>query len=170
MGLDISVLANPVFVRDLDRDYDISEGEMYVSVSQSNFFERADGVKAGIYKGERTNRFRAGSYSGYNDYRNMLAEAGMGAEDRVIWKQEDKFRGQPFWEQVNFSDCEGTIGPKTSAKLAKDYAENRQKFSDFVLKTVGGDKENHEYYMYLYDEWAAAFKTAAETGGLVIFH
>lgn len=125
----------------------------------------------GVYAFEQSHSFRAGSYSGYNAWRERLAKLagypmrpynryGVTTEmrhDAAAWAGD--CQGMPFVELVNFSDCEGTIGPEVSAKLAKDFA-------DFDERA----KEVQEEWFYdRYCEWRKAFEMAAD-GGAVRFH
>lgn len=169
MGLDISVLMNAVFVGPPNRE---SRGDLeYIGVYDTLFPERADGYKCGMYEGQRGHRFRAGSYSGYNTYRNLVSEAMLGAPAEVVWKHEEKYKDNPFWLQVNFADNEGTIGPKTSKILSDAYNDpkNRAKFEAF-LKTRFVDQADVKWELESWDDWALAFKQASESNGLVSFH
>lgn len=70
-----------------------------------------------VYSWEESFDFRAGSYSGYNWYREKLGE----------------LNAEAFREQIDFSDCEGVIGSVVANRLAKAYWENASKaicFSD----------------------------------------
>lgn len=113
-------------------------------------------------------RFRAGSYGAYNGWREQLAElAGWPRTTHVLFGVDDhcytagawSAAGGPFWELINFSDCEGVIGPATSAKLAKD-------FSDFQEKV---DLHPDEWFKKKYSEWRKSFELAANNG-VVVFH
>jgi hypothetical protein len=170
MGLDIHVLKNAKFLRGVSDDGDFDDGH-YLSISEHNFVERADGLNPGFYDGEDGLHFRAGSYSGYNHYRDILSRAGMDASADEVWGNRSEYMGKTFWEQVEFSDCEGTIGPKTSAKLAADYNDpkNREKFEKVLKKMYKDHPDERKYYLRLYDDWAKAFTDAAETNGVVIF-
>lgn len=118
----------------------------------------------GMYECEASGHFRAGSYSGYNDWREQLAElAGYPAiqserdgkglrHDSGAWAAT----GGPFWELINFFDCEGTIGTKVCQKLAVDFQQYK------------GCAEKHpdERFRDLYAEWQEAFETAANNGAV----
>ena len=107
--------------------------------------------------------FRAGSYGGYSTWRNMLAEAaGYDSADQV-WAGE--FSG-PFVELINFSDCEGYIGPHVSAKLLADFLEYRDEVEKYVSEAYG-DGHEFEYFMDRYDCWIGAFETASDNGVVV---
>lgn len=98
----------------------------------SDFPGRADDIEVGaVYSYRKSMRFRAGSYGGYNRWREELAKlVGYPLTEREshgqIMKEHAAGAWQadsgPFWELINFSDCEGIIGSATSAKLAKDFA------------------------------------------------
>lgn len=148
-------------------DHDLGFFRVYVS---DEFADVADDlVDNAVYHSEESNAFHAGSYSGYNNWREWLAEvAGYqksphpGVHRRnelssaaTVWSDP---KPGPFVELINFSDCDGVIGPRTSAKLAKDFADFQEK----------ADSYGNEYYREKYAEWRKAFETAAQ-GGCVIF-
>lgn len=121
----------------------------------SGFEERSDDLKEGIYKwAGKQYGFRAGSYSSYNAYRALLADLA-GTTDRAVW---DNPQPGPFMEQINFSDCEGFLGPKTCAKLLADYKAYEQR-----AQTVMGE------WFEIYKEWMKALEIAAN-GGALHFH
>lgn len=128
------------------------------------------------------NSFCAGSYSGYNQWRRELAVvAGYGSVENV-WSDEsfdttEKFINlrylklkkiddpnfdckivKPFYELINFSDCEGLIGPEVCKKL----------YEDFVLFEDKA-KEEDEYFYRKYCDWKEAFRVASYEG-FVSFH
>jgi hypothetical protein len=105
--------------------------------------------------------FRAGSYSGYNAYRKMISECFLGVTQDEVWNNEKQYEGKPFYEQVNFSDCEGFIGPEVSAKLAKDYKEGRTQWYEYLRES---GENRIEYYMSRYDLWTEAFELASDDG------
>lgn len=144
--------------------------DVYKPFVNPDFPGRSDNIQSRkAYKYEEYNHFFRLSYSGYNAWRNQLAqiagyplteyksEFGTVTEgyDAGAWEAE----GGPFWELISFSDCEGVIGPITSAKLAKDFA-------DFQ-----GAADAHEDQRFRdgYNQMRAAFEFAANTGA-VDFH
>lgn len=141
------------------------EGPFFRMRKSAFFAERADGLAPGIYRYRAAHGFRAGSYSSYSQWRDDLAKlAGYPEVDDDT--EEFKHAAEawtwdagPFWALINFSDCEGTIGPDTSAELAGDFAE----FQEQV------DAHESEEFRELYAEWRIAFETAAD-GGAVNFH
>jgi hypothetical protein len=123
------------------------------------------------YSYENSMGFRAGSYGGYNGWREQLAtlaeypavsyapyhpDHATMRRDAAAW--QGKADGMPFVELVNFSDCEGVIGSLVAAKLAKDFAE-----WDERAKAIGGG------FYDRYTHWRQAFEMAAD-GGCVDFH
>jgi hypothetical protein len=183
MGLDISVFRKVTFVREMTEDED--EGDDWQRrcriSANPDFVERFDGMKDGLYEVsgdyERASsakyeggepdpdrlHFRAGSYSGYSWWRSHLAKlAGYSAEHRGSW---DVPAAGPFVELVNFSDCEGAIGPKTSAKLAKDFADWQER-ADAYSVTI---EEDGAWFASQYALWRKAFEMAAGEG-VVDFH
>lgn len=123
-----------------------------------------------VYAYEEFHSFRAGSYGSYNAWRDELAKlAGYPAvpvdryktgsvqmrHDQGAWDSD----GGHLFELICFSDCEGVIGPETSAKLAKDFADLQSKI----------DAHPDEYFRGRCAEWRKAFEMAAD-GGAVDFH
>jgi hypothetical protein len=159
MGLDITAYSNLVRVRDQDDegDYDYPrETSLY-----AEGLPQEDGLTRAIYRvdGERYG-FRAGSYSGYNRWREILSLAVLGVPPETVWDARDEYKDKPCFSLIAFSDCEGVIGPVTSAKLATEMTENRAKFVAYT---------SDEYDLQRYDDWVKAF-TLASANGAVSFH
>lgn len=171
MGLDISAYSKLIEAPDAERDED---GELVEWQGMASFFDNPDfpgrfeGLKEGmVYRIEGNCSSLSSGYGTYNGWREELAKlAGYPAEpyERHGRAQHSHcvscWNGAtgPFSEQINFSDCEGTIGPLVSAKLSKDYAEFAER-----AEAVGG------YFWEKYQEWKEAFDLAADNGA-VNFH
>lgn len=111
--------------------------------------------------------FQAGSYSGYNRWRENLCLFAHGVDPETIWFAEDVWEGKPFFELILFSDAQGTIGPETSAKLAKDFAFYELHCLSRAQEIP--DEGEREWFIEKYEDWRAAFELAAQDG-FVIFH
>lgn len=160
MGLDISAYRalRPAPEAELDSDGDPKDYDSFtritprmVALTEEEFPGRTAGVQTGILTFGMKLRFRAGSYSGYSQWRDWLASISGWGSAKLCW--EGTRTEGPFYELISFSDCEGVIGPQVAAKLAKD-------FDDFAEKA--GDDER-------YALWRKAFTMAAD-GGAVEFH
>jgi hypothetical protein len=157
MGLDISSYRG---LRRLDCEgaWD-GECEHVFLAPNPDFPGREGSVGQGCYEyAESGEGFRAGSYSGYNRWREGLA-ALVGTTPRAVWNDPARHADTPFVELINFSDCEGCIGPEVAAELAKDFAE----WDERARATM----DDWEYG--LYRQWRAAFEMAAD-GGAVDSH
>jgi len=147
-------------------DYDDYD---FVAHINPDFPGRADDVEDhGVYKAVGSHGFRAGSYGGYNMWRDRLAK--LAGYPEGTYEQYGKdwpshcvacWNGAqgPFAELIHFSDCEGVIGTAISKKLAADFAA-----FDEAAKT----QEDEPFYK-LYQDWQKAF-TMAANGGAVSFH
>lgn len=176
MGLDITAYSNlkkidvvfncdgepidPATRKEIEPDY-------YRPIKNPHY-DRADGITDGVYLYDNSVGFHAGGYGGYNWWREELAK--LGGWPLGQYEQYGKIQpshaasawdanGGAFWELINFSDCEGTIGATTSAKLARDFAEYQTK----------ADAHENEGFRAKYGEWRAAFELAAKSGA-VSFH
>ena len=182
MGLDISAYRS---VTKLDVNFD-EGGEAIDKVTgepvdydvrvyaNPDFPGREEGVEdRAVYTAKDGMSFRTG-YGSHGAWREELAKlAGYQATpvDRGYGSVTEMHSGGawsaesgPFWELINFSDCEGTIGPVVSAKLARD-------FSDWGERASKHDEANalDGYFYKRFQEWCQAFEMAAD-GGLVDFH
>jgi hypothetical protein len=187
MGLDITAygkvtLKEAVSLEELKKKdwqhplYD--DGRYQFLYSAHGQTEQNDGMAEGFYEpgGSRPHAFRAGSYHGYNEWRRMLASL-VGKTPDEVWAasrregrtrrpdavDDESVRSLPFFELINFSDCEGFIGPKTSAKLAADFKRMRSKAE------AAFDEDRNDAFMRCYDDWQRAFELASQ-GGVVLFH
>ena len=171
MGLDVSSFSKlkPAPDAERDEDGDLADYENHTQFYDNpDFPGRIEGVVAEqAYTIEGECDHLSMGYGRYNGWRDELAKLagyplesyqnyGARAESHCVacWNGA----AGPFAEQINFSDCEGTIGPVVSAKLAKDYAE----FAD-KAEQVGG-----AFWDY-YQKWRRAFELGADSGA-VNFH
>ncbi|WP_455799077.1 hypothetical protein [Acinetobacter baumannii] len=143
----------------------VKDSDYFLPSLNSSFPNHAQElVDGGFYTFEDDYWFRAGSYSGYNNFREQLAKlAGYPAlegegnrhnHSNGAWKAESG----PFWELINFSDCEGVIGTTYSKKLLADFKQFDEKA-----------KELGEYFYESYCDWMKAFEFASDDGA-VDFH
>ena len=169
MGLDITAYTKLTKVADGTEELRQTEGYDWrtqwlvtpgdIALTEKDFPGRTIGLAPGLYSYAKRHDFRAGSYSGYNDLRRWLAVlAGHGTPEAVWAKRQAAMPCEgPFVELIDFSDCEGIIGPVVSAKLARDFADFQDRVGDFG------------YDAQLYGHWRRAFEMAAD-GGAVDFH
>lgn len=173
MGLDISAHSKLVEAPDVERDeggYPV-DYDAYISFYENEDFPgRYEGLKKGMaYITAEDSDYADLSigYGSYSTWREELAKM-VGYKPQMIESYGAKresycaacWSGEtgPFSEQINFSDCEGAIGPVACAKLAKDYEE----FAD-KAEAVGG------YFWDKYQEFKRCFDIGAD-GGAVKFH
>lgn len=178
MGLDITAYEHVTLVEAITGEklkemkwehplYDRDDHE-FLYVVYEDHRERFDDLVEGFYKPSgAVLRFRAGSYGGYNHWREKLAKM-IGTTPQDLWNENDSAaaRSTPFYELICFSDCDGVIGPKTSAKLYADFKEHRNKAGK---APESGYHDDDTYFASLYVQWMNAFDLASR-GGVVRFH
>jgi hypothetical protein len=176
MGLDVSAYSRMkkldcLFNADGEPVDQVTREEIgkFVQVNhQPNFPGRADEFEdRACYSYDDSDDLRAGSYSGYNQWRNDLAKlAGypLGQYEQY-GKNWDSYcvtcwngGTGPFSELINFSDCEGVIGSAVARKLAADFAEFQS-----AADAIGG------FFADKYAGWRKLFDLASD-GGCVRFH
>jgi hypothetical protein len=139
-------------------------------LSPVEFPERFSGlIPNGVYRFETAFDFRAGSYSGYNYWRNELAKLAGNKQtkyksfngqielryDATVWES----KAGPFWELIDFSDAEGVIGPVVCKRVHKDFLEFQ----------VAASMHPDAYFRESYKDWMTAFSMCANDGAIV-FH
>lgn len=143
--------------------------ENYWNPTNNNYFpERATDINfETVYSFESFLHIHAGSYGGYNNWREQLAEmAGWpaveieryGAKVKSFQAATHEAKDGDFFELIMFSDCEGTLGTKTCQKLLKDFEKFQEKANQ-----IGG------YFLEKYNQWRKAFEHASENGA-ISFH
>ena len=161
MGLDISAYSK------INKTEDLDEATIFIRRGEYHN-DQAKDIEVGEYIEDplcESHGFRAGSYSGYGVFRNLLSQIILGNGSQQVWENIDEYTDKPFIELINFSDCEGTFGPKVSEKLHKDFVENREKFHSEVK-----EKNPYEgYYEGVYDNFMLGFELASK-GGVLCFH
>lgn len=173
MGLDITAYRKLEEVRPRGQDEDGYDEGLAYFYAEPAFPGRFEGLKEGVlYRAAEEFGFRAGSYGGYNNWREWLAKVA----GYPLTEYRDAYRGVrqlhaaacwqgaqgPFSELIDFSDAEGTIGPGVAAKLAKDFAEWEE-------RAKAADDSSDGWYFEVYKEWRKAMEMAAD-GGAVAFH
>ena len=165
MGLSIYAVSKIKLVGNIIDD---EPAENDINVYQGTF-DRISGLEVGIYRetGESVNHdFHAGSYSTYNWFRRNLSTAIFGVSSENIWLNSESYKGRPFYELIEFSDCDGIIGPDVSEKLYQDFETHRSNMVKYCLDNFINDDDSYEYTMNLYDNFTKAFKIAKEHGAV----
>ena len=158
MGLDVSAFSKVDWTQKYGEEMDGKPNMVYVYVHPMLPERASDIPGTGWYRHNgRETSGRVSSYTGYNIWRSRLAEL-VGVQDRDVWRNPDKYSSIPFFELIHFSDCEGTIGPAVSAKLAKDFAD-----WETSAERLG------ELWMNTYRKFKQWVELAAD-GGCVCFH
>ena len=117
---------------------------------------------------EHPYHMRAGSYSSYGDWRNDLSETMLGISAAEVWENQDAYSRKPFYELINFSDCDGVIGFIAAQNLLQDFLDNHDKYIELHSNDQDINHDDQEWNIMKYEEWTNIFRTASE-GGLVLF-
>lgn len=155
MGLDVTAYKNIKIIEDDEPEYHFTSGweqsnmnNIHDKEIQIDFDEEFD--------------FRAGSYGGYNFFRNFLCETINNITAEELWNEKDaEVKQFPFYWLINFTDCEGYIGTSYCKILYKNFLDNKELF---MSKT-----EDNLRFQQTYLDFLEAFKISQEEG-LVNFH
>src|SRR5262249_17833337 len=132
MALDITAYCELTPAPDAPRDvqgcanyrefFELSQ--TYIDSTERLWPGSAEGLSAGVFRFGRAFHFRAGSYSNYNWWRDQLSRMAHELSAHEFWLIEPraKVTRRAFVELIDFSDCEGIIGPVVADKLARDFA------------------------------------------------
>lgn len=164
MGLDITAYRQLVPAPDVGEEQADEDYLKYfrpgpsLAWSEQHWPGRGEGIDANTtYTFAERFPFRAGSYSGYGEWRRLLSKLAGYATIEDAWEQLDP--AKPFNELIHFADNEGVIGPVVGAKLAKDFADHEAR----AFETMP------DWFCRSYGHWKRAFEMAAD-GGAVDFH
>lgn len=169
MGLDIVAMRGLERLPDhqiVDQCYD----DDHIIIRGGDFPQRLGSLAEGCYKqdenlaeDESGFSFRAGSYSGYNEWRRHLALMAHNVEPLAVWERPDQFKA--FSELIDFSDCDGTLGTDICQKLAADFHTNLAK-AEAYSKALGEPEEDifAVGFFSLYKVWMNAFDLASDRG------
>lgn len=162
MGLDITAYSQ---LKDTGRpfDWDTDEGKALISNNHQDFAKRCVEFTPGNafeYDGEL--HAPIGSYSAYGAWREQLAKlagyqpvtGGTRPYSERAWAATEG----PFWELINFTDCDGVLGTAVCQKLAKEFADYE------ASARLLGDED----FLYTYLQFKAAVELASD-GGAVVF-
>jgi hypothetical protein len=177
MGLDITAYKNIKLVDVLD-DMELWE-ERYdwktttyihpVYVDDVHFIEQLEDSSlqsGGVYEFEEQYNFRAGSYSGYNAFRDWLSQWALGVSAREVWNNAEEYKDKPFYLLINFSDCEGYIAGSAVNKLLEDFVSHEDEMRKHAESLTS---DIQEWYLSRYEAWRQAFELASNNG-YVEFH
>ncbi len=152
MGLDITGYED---IKATGKTFNIEEDE-YISVSdwkQSNMKY----IEEQQIEYKETHCFRAGSYGGYNSFRNNLCTLANNITVEELWKTEDE--SLKFYWLINFSDCEGYIGTSYCKILYDEFV----KYNDKIMSSL------NDFDKVKYKDFKEAFRLGSNNG-LVDFH
>lgn len=181
MGLDIHAASQLRYLRPLpegdererleeelyERGQGLGDAFFTVYPNDEGYEARLGGTEPGLYEytpASEQYEFRAGSYSGYNLWRELLSRFALGAEPEDVWSDPEAFAGRPFVELIHFTDCDGCIGTAVSAKLAADFTSHAAAAGEYAAGLA--DQNERSYFAENYDEFARAFGLAAQNGAL----
>jgi hypothetical protein len=173
MGLDIVAYRN--LIVDENASYNNGEGCYQIHIDIMNWSDNhlplSDEVCYKINSSDDKYSFKAGSYSGYNQWRDWLCNIIHGISARELWDRIEEFKGTAFFELIYFSDCEGAIGSIASKKLYKDFLDN-QEIVNIWAKHKTADPYAVwivDYNVELYTKWLLAFKMASDNGAVCFY-
>ena len=151
MGLDITAYKNIKIIESEEPEYYFSN----TGFPQSNMID-FENKEIQINFDEEFD-FRAGSYGGYNKFRNELCISANNISDEELWASKDE--SLKFYWLINFTDCDGYIGTSYCDILYDEFC----KYEDEVKLKL------NEYFHETYDNFKEAFRLGQESG-LVSFH
>lgn len=163
MGLDIRGCSNIRFIsEEYPEGLPFDEKLKLVSVFDEDFPEYVDGLRNGYYSCEEAYHFHGGSYSGWGCRRRQLCEWHYKIPPETVWENPELYKGQPFFEIIYFTDCDGTIGPITSAKLLNDFLGLRGQMEEDFKDEIDNGYGIHS----LFSDMIRALTLASQNGCL----
>jgi hypothetical protein len=150
MGLDVTAYRKIVPYEGRFNGHEPADDRAFELRPNQHFVAQADGLDGWYIATAGMVHVGMGPYSAYDRWRERL------------WVLSSEMPDDPFGRLVNFSDCEGVIGNRTSASLLAEFARHRH-----LACRIAQDESSD--FLYAYDGFLAAFAVAA-FGGAVKFH
>ncbi len=186
MGLDISAVSNIKiieFVPEYDEDYDDGDSPRQDYINPHFPHAVPEDWQGEYVIWKQTSRskyhgFNAGSYSGYGLFRSTLAQysmdvdtygQGRGEEFEKAWEAVYEAVDKPFFEVINFSDCEGVFYGDACDKLYNDFEMCRADWTVWLEAETPFPAYERDYFVTKYDNFTKAFALGRENG-IVSFH
>lgn len=157
MGLDVRCVYN-LIPSDEDDDCDV-----YINNSKFEEVDHITKFEAGGYTGESSCTFRAGAYSTYNRFRNCISTTILKVEAREVWEKPFQYKDKPFFEFINFSDCDACFDYVIAEKLLKDFTEHK----DVVVREF---EKLEPQFVEVYNSFIEVLKEAVDKKGLVQYY
>ena len=133
----------------------------------------------------RTFGFRAGSYSGFDSFRNWLADK-VGYEDYpsllemtnesagewIDSKGQSKNASSAVKAGALFhhSDCDGFISAQDAKRLNRDLKSIKDQLAPIDPNLNEEEKAKEEWYRERLEDWITATREAISTGSQINFH
>lgn len=162
MGLNIVAVSDCVIAPEYSNisDEGFEERDDLIDILAGHFAQRLDGLPPGIYScnPSQTFEFEVGPYSRYGWWRDLLSQMIYDVDSQAVFAQSDFNQGRPFFELICMSDSVGAIGPRTSAKLFRDFQTHDKQASQVA----------EEGFIELYRQFLTAFNVARHDGFVVL--
>ena len=174
MGLAVYAFSKARFLHSKDKcdDGECLDCGYKIYPTAEQFESRLDKFEAGCYMPDENSKefsFCNVMYSSYVEWRDLLCTIIHGVDSMELMLNPENYENAPFYELIFMSDSMGAIGPKTSAKLALDFAKFREFFKERLptFTQKGWCFGSFEYAMGLYDDWHKGLMVASEEGFIV---
>lgn len=122
-------------------------------------------------EGNELSSFRASSYSGFNEFREILAkEVGIklrkmiGFDGLKEWEKDT-----PFLELLNHSDCDGKLTFTECKRLLKDFKGYFNKLDKRRRIIAKLENSEESWFLSKMKEWEEAIELAVDNKGRMIF-
>jgi hypothetical protein len=188
MGLDVTAYANTRRVPAHPRDWEACDDAGHVWVfayagMEASYRGLANADVLGVFEGSsepyiggvcydtsnsERHTFAAGSYGGYNAWRDELTKAFLGVDPTNVWNNPG-YADSPFYELITFADNEGSIGPDAAKDLLADFEAGAGKWADYWAAKDNLGPYELRWAIEKYEDWTLACRLAAH-GGLIHFH
>jgi len=112
------------------------------------------------------------SYGTYNGIRGDIAKYTVGKTAGDVWGQcvsleDDQPYPHPIYHLINFSDCEGYIGPKAVKEMATYLQTHEQEICDKFKKDY--DDEDGSFYYNVFKRLSEGIRATAREDGYLCF-
>ncbi len=172
MGLDICVYQN---LTPMDpEEYNLDSGGLPISrkdgeplgdfilpFSAPCFDARCLDLEHSLYFYDGCAHERIGGYGYYGRWRFVLSEFS-----EWLMETAPTLRAPPFFELINFSDCEGFLGTEVCRRLASHFEKYDEKVDEFFAQLDEKSREYEDTFGGIWETMGRLFEMAKERGAI----
>lgn len=106
------------------------------------------------------------TFSEFHKWRNSLSVCVTGVPLEEVWKRPLQYNCKPFFKLLDFGECTGAFGPKTSKDLFNHFSEYRHAVPESIRRVIT-DEAAVSKWLSVYKDLREVLGVASNNGFLI---